>query len=166
MDLFGLPAIHKVKNETDVTTVALAFARIASNKLKVPVKCFTFLWNYPHRCQTTGERLIDVTLNIHILDDELRETMEEGNDHKCFMCYSACEDADEPKATTTREWNCAECMPCSLCPDCRIILDDGTARCLDCMTTEDIPRVRDHGTARDVYRRRVIVPEIDWPNSK
>ena len=72
MDLFGLPAIHKVKNETDVTTVALAFARIASNKLKVPVKCFTFLWNYPHRCQTTGEWLIDVTLNIHILDDELK----------------------------------------------------------------------------------------------
>ena len=161
-DRFGLPATYEVTDRTDLSVVALAFAGVARRTLGVPDDCFTFVWDKPVPRPAEEGSLIDVLLVVQAFSDDLAEEMSDPLDDECCICHSPCEDADEPASSASRDANCARCHPCYLCGRCRLELEDGTACCLDCMEQKDVAVVREHGTPTEVYRRTVLVPQINW----
>ena len=161
-DRFGLPATYEVTDRTDLSVVALAFAGVARRTLGVPDACLTFVWGQLGPRPAGEGSLVDVLLVVQAFSDDLAEEMGDSADDECHICYSQCEDADEPASSASRDANCARCHPCNLCGRCRLELEDGTPCCLFCIQQEDVAVVREHGTPTEVYRRTVLVPEIDW----
>ena len=55
----------------------------------------------------------------------------------CLVCCRYCDDAYPDGAM-----NCARCLECFLCPQCRMYIASGEPRCMFYLFQEDIHRIR------------------------
>jgi hypothetical protein len=54
----------------------------------------------------------------------------------CFICFASCVDADDGFSHTSPRQNCVRCLPCFLCPNCKVLVN-GTPVCYHCLEDVD-----------------------------
>ena len=160
VEAHGLPPHHCVRQNIEIETLCCAFTRLLTKHLMVPDDCISYVWG--HVRQTSCDKVVTVAVIFNSLQDGVSSILQDDDNwEKCFICASPCEDADAPYSTHSREGNCLECGPCSLCDYCSFPMADGSPKCLYCFEPEDICYFKKTYSAH-VLRARMLTAWLDW----
>ena len=173
-ELSGRPIFSsKVSDCTSFTSysryVLQELQRAESRKLTLPLEVVEMTtcvhWQTPIWQQSvtwtqspTWKQSLTGTFNMQALTLKQYETLDEkvelaSNDTNCFICFSSCTDADDVFSNTSRVQNCVRCLPCFLCPHCKVLVD-GTPVCY--FWLEDVDYTLLNGLS-DVCKKRIAV---------
>ena len=94
---------------------------------------------------------------------EHHETLSEKNDTSlhgpyCFICFASCVDAGDWFSNTSPIQNCVRCLPCFLCPNCKVLVN-GTPVCYHCL--EDVDYTRLNGLSDICWKRLSVLSLLD-----
>ena len=148
--------------------------RMCASSQTIPEVCVALIWKPPVRMERpAGFNLIpnpirmEATLSIQRIPsdddfhDKIQNEMENTGWDRCLSCYDAAPDLD--KFDMDRSLNCVRCYPCSLCDNCKVIMnecdDDGQIKtltvCLQCIEPQEIPLLSE----AQAFRRSLVFHE-------
>ena len=140
------------KEQCSVDTLSVSLCTVLSNHYKLPTQCFHLIWN-------DDDDGIIVNYIVQPVTEETCERMWNAYDRitpQCHVCTLPCRDADDDDS---RELNCYRCLPCFLCPNCKVVLPSGSGElfcCYLCLRADEIHHVPDS----DQYRFQILCSEF------
>ena len=133
----------QVATKTSKKHVEEAAIDVISKYELIPRRCVRLMWS-------TGGAL---QYNVSVILRKIKGFVY-ASDTECFICGDPCEDADS-LSECTREANCKDCSPDTLCTGCSVPWAYNINRCLACIDDLDIR------FAPENYRRRRNFIEVD-----
>ena len=119
-----------------------------------PIWQQSVIWNQsPSRRQSITGTFVIQALTLKQYETLIEKFELAETDANCHVCFSSCTDADDVFSNTSRVQNCVRCLPCFLCPYCKVLVD-GTPVCYHCL--EDVDFTLLNGLS-DVRQKRIAV---------
>ena len=146
------------KEQCSIDVLSVSFSTALSNHYNLPTRLFHLIWND----DDDGIIVNYIVQPVTEEDGERRWALDtyDSSNPQCKVCTLPCRDADDDGS---RELNCFRCVPCFLCPNCKVVLPSGNGElfcCYLCIRADEIHHVPDQYRFQILCSLRDVEPQV------